>query len=260
MKRMLLKVTWCLSRHSLLLICFFSPFSSAQKLAFFVGVPQSPPVIYKDETTGRFKGIVPDILNSMPAEDRVRIDYIQHNRSRGEEALYNNEVDATILTKEWASNPEKLLFTLPIYQHRDFIYGSQPTNSALQLEETLSGKNVCTRRGYIYPRLQGFFSQGIINRVNTSSEETELRMVLLNRCHFAVVNEFIAEWLINNNNWQDKIYQLQQPLNSIDFTMAFSPSWQKFVDKLNQHIQQITQNGQLEEIIQRNRKQQTRGN
>ena len=247
------RITQFIHGFSLLVIIVFSPVALAQKLAFYVGVPQSPPVIYKDDFTGRFVGIVPDILNSMPEEDRVRIDYIQYTRIRGEEALYSKDVDASILTREWASAPEKLLFTLPLYPHRDFLYSNKPINPALGLEQIISGKNVCTRRGYIYPELQHFFSQDIANRVDTSSEETELKMLMLERCHFAIVNELIADWLINNNNWQNDIYQAQTPLNSINFTMAFSPNWKGFVDKLDQHILRIQQNGELAEIINRNK-------
>jgi ABC-type amino acid transport substrate-binding protein len=249
------KVTQFILGYSLLFVLFSSN-TLAQKLAFYVGVPQSPPVIYKDNFTGRFKGIVPDILSSMPEEDRVRVDYIQYTRIRGEEALYNKDVDASILTREWASEPDKLLFTLPIYQHRDFIYSNKPVSPSSGLEEVLSGKNICTRRGYIYPELQHFFDEGIAFRIDTSSEETELKMLMLERCQLAVVNEFIADWLINNNDWQDEIHQALYPLNSIDFTMAFSPTWEAFVDKLNQHIMSIEQNGELAKIIARNRQAQ----
>jgi ABC-type amino acid transport substrate-binding protein len=79
-------------------------------------------------------------------------------------------------------------------------------------------------------------------------------MLLLERCHFAVVNEFIADWLINNNRWQNEISRFHQPLNSIDFTMAFAPNWKEFVEKLNQHIADIRQSGELEKIINRNRR------
>lgn len=253
---MLLTASMSLSRYNLLLLCFLSPLAVvAQELTFYVGAPQSPPIIYKDSLTGRFKGIVPDILNSMPPEHQVSIDYIQHNRSRGEDALYNNEVDATILTKEWASNPDKLIFTRPIYKHQDFIYSNQAQYPMTDLEQTIAGKDICTRRGYIYPELEYFFQQDLADRVDTSSEETELRMLLLNRCQLAVMNEFIADWLINNNAWQGDIHQLNL-LNSIDFTMAFTPAWREFVDKLNQHIDRIEQNGELEKIINENRRTQ----
>ena len=241
-----------LSRYSLLLLFILSPFSEAKKLVFFVGSPQFPPVIYKDQDTGNFQGIVPDILNSMP-ESSIEIEYIHHNRLRGEDALYTNEVDATILTKEWASSPEKLIFTSPIFKHRDFIYSDAPFPAGAELDTTITGSDVCARRGYTYPKLQQFFDRGSAKRIDTSSEETELKMLLLDRCHVAVVNEFIAEWLINNNNWQDDIYKLQYPLSDIDFTMAFTPDWQDFVLQLNNHISRIEESGELAAIISRNR-------
>jgi ABC-type amino acid transport substrate-binding protein len=115
MKRasILLKITGYLSWYCLLFFYCQLASSAPEKLTFYVGVPQSPPVIYKDELTGDFTGIVPDILNSLPNEHKVKIDYIQHNRTRGEDALYNHEVDATILTTEWAKTfvQEEVIYT-----------------------------------------------------------------------------------------------------------------------------------------------------
>jgi polar amino acid transport system substrate-binding protein len=239
--------------YCLFLALSLSPVTLAQRLDFFISYPQSPPILYKDELTGRFKGIIPDIFNTMPEQDSVRINYIQYTRIRGEEALYNRDVDASILTKEWASAPEKLVFTVPIFHHRDFLYSNDPIPSSKNLDEIIAGKNICTRRGYIYPQLQHYFNHDVANQVVISTEDAELKMLLLERCQFAAVNEFIADWLISTNRWQGKIYRAPKPLNSIGFTLAFSPEWQAFVDKLNRHIQHIEQSGELAQIIHRNR-------
>ncbi|MFT5677153.1 MAG: hypothetical protein ACI808_003105, partial [Paraglaciecola sp.] len=79
----------------------------------------------------------------------------------------------------------------PIVEHRSYLYSNQPFADGLKLED-VTGVDVCARRGYIYPALTSYFSNGKLRRIDSSNQLSMLNMVKINRCEMAVVHEFNA--------------------------------------------------------------------
>lgn len=237
------------------LMLFWSTSAFAQSshpLRFYVWAENLAPIIaYSDREKG-FSGIVVDLFDSLAEHENLDIRYVIHNRTRGEQALYAGDFHATILSREWLAEPDKLLFSLPIYVHVEYMYGTEPIPNT-SLNRLVRNQHICTRRGYRYPKLKRFFDKRLAMRTDTHSEEAMLRMLLLGRCDFAISNEFVAGWLIEQNGWQNKIYLSPSPIDKVNFTLAFHPSKASILVALNTHIENMTKSGQLAGIIRHHR-------
>ena len=215
---------------------------------FLVWADDLAPILYLDPQSKDYKGIVVDILSA----GDIPIKFINHNRNRGEEALYAGELDLAILSKEWVRYPEKLVYSTPIYVHKEFLYGNHPISDK-PLEELLVDKIICTRRGYVYPKLDGFFKDKISLRMDSHIEATQFEMLRRDRCDFVMTNEFVGQWIIAKNDWGKDIYRSKTPIDEVDFTFAIHPKNQGFLDLLNHHIDQLKQSGELQKIIKQQR-------
>lgn len=236
-----------------LFFCAASLAATPLRLKLFSWSNDIAPIVSIDPKTAAASGIVVDILNSLPDEHKVRLEVIVHNRNRGEEALYAGELDAAPLAKRWLKHPEQLIFSLPIYVHKEYLYARSPITDQ-PLAALLNNKSVCTRRGYVYPAIQPLIEQGAVIRVDSHIELTQFEMLLKDRCNFVLTNEFVGQWLIETHGWESTVFRSQQLVDQVNFTLAFHPSWQRFVVVLNQHIQQLTDSGELQKIIDRQRR------
>lgn len=229
--------------------------NAAQKpvLNLFTWSNDLAPIVSVDERGQQPWGIIIDVLATLPEDQQVDLHVVVHNRNRGEEALYAGEVDAAPLAKRWLQYPEKLIYSLPIYIHKEFLYATSKVADK-PFKDLLQGKNVCTRRGYVYPVVEELFQQGHATRIDSHIEQTEFEMLLKGRCDYVLTNEFVGEWLIESNGWHNSVFRSATMLDEVGFTLAFHPRWQSFVDKLNVHIQQLEQSGELLSMVNKQRK------
>jgi ABC-type amino acid transport substrate-binding protein len=237
-----------------LFLIVFSAQTMAQNesLKFFVWSNDLAPIVSVDESTGEPSGIVIDVLISLPAEHQVDIKIVLTNRVRGEAELYAGTVDAAPLAKRWLKQPEKLIYSLPLFQLKEFLY-SKTALLNQPLLELLRGKSICTRRGYSYPVVNDFFLHGLSFRVDSHIEQTQFEMLLKDRCDYVITNEHVGDWIIDKNAWQNDIHKAVVPLEAVDFSFAFHPSKQAFVTILNQHIRQLQESGELQNIVAKHR-------
>lgn len=226
-------------------------FASAGKtLTFYTWSEDLAPILsLKSSGNGRVpSGIVVDVLSGWSAQQGHTIKYTLHNRVRGEEALYAGEVDMTILSREWLVHPDKLLFSLPLYEHREYLFALEHPESSV-LPEMLDDTLICTHRGYRYPSLQKYFELGIARRVESHDEFALFGMLDKGRCDFAVSNELVAEHVIERHGWQSRFLMIRPPLEKISFTLALHPDNAALLPSLNAHIEQLNHTRKLSQII-----------
>jgi len=222
---------------------------ASEPVKFFVWSDDLAPILYLDQQTHDYKGIVIDIFSA----GNIPVTFIKHNRNRGEEALYSGELDVAILSREWVRHPEKLLYSLPIYVHKEFLFANHPISDK-PLDDLLLDKIICTRRGYVYPKIDDFFKDNISLRIDSHVEATQFEMLRRDRCDYVVTNEFVGQWIIAKHGWEKVIFRSKTPIDNVDFTFAIHPKNQSFVGVLNQHINQLKQSGELQKIILQQRR------
>ncbi|MBU1309013.1 MAG: transporter substrate-binding domain-containing protein [Gammaproteobacteria bacterium] len=223
--------------------------ASQKTLRFVVYHPDFPPYIFTT-INGDVSGIVPDLLAPFFQQQQLEVDYLLDNRAGAEQRLYRGEVDAMMLSPEWAIKPEQLVFSNQIIAYDDYFF-ARTAEEAVTEAEQLKGKKICTREYYVYPTLEALFSRGTLLRVDSSSQEAQLRMVLSKRCDLAYMNDLIAHWLLQQHYDTTTLYPTPLLIGKSGLTIALHPNWQPLLQALNQYLQQQQASGEVERVIAR---------
>lgn len=218
-------------------------------LKFVLYYPQVPPYMYQDEKTENVVGLVPELLQDFFQQQNIRVQYVADNRTRAEHRLYQGEVDAMLLAKEWTQNPEQLLFSEPLLEHQDYLFSRQPLAAQGKLADWVKGKAICTRQYYIYEALTPFFSTNETARVDSSSELTQLNMLLNGRCDYAFMNEHVANWLQQHHFPDYQLYRSARGFNPVGLTVAFHPRWKPQLTAFNQYLREQKKQGIIKQWL-----------
>ncbi|MCW8833010.1 MAG: transporter substrate-binding domain-containing protein [Colwellia sp.] len=230
---------------------FVSCVVSAQiQLKFIVNHPGSPPYIYKTTDADNYLGIIPDVLKELIETNQLNIRFVSNSRIRSENALYQGKIDLMMLSHKWLKQPEKLIATIPILQHRSFLYGVEEFSEQFSLKDIKSIRKICTRVGFNYPNLEPYFQQNMLNRIDSSSQVTMLRMLYKGRCDYAIFNENNAISLMISSEFKEKkLYQGKSPISTVPLNIILRPELTKEKRILDLHIKKLMKSGELQRII-----------
>lgn len=216
----------------------------------YIHYPQLPPYIYLNGQSEQVTGILPELFEPFFRQQGLNSRYIFNNPQRAEQALYHGDIDAMFVSPAWVENPDALLFSVTVLSYDDYLFSLKPQDVALDLTSVRELK-VCTREHYIYPELEPYFSQQGFVRVDASSQEAQLKMLLNQRCDLAYMNDIIARWLMQQQFRQFKLYPLPQAVARASLRLSLHPRWQALLPALNQYIVQQQQSGAIMQAIQR---------
>ena len=225
----------------------------------FIWSQQLEPIIYPaDEASSvapmqSYDGIVVDILEAFARDNDLGVDVVVTSRKRGEQDLYENRLDFTILAPAWLNEPERLIFSRPIYTHREFLYGLEPIE-AKSVNEAVRNKRLCVRFGYKFKTVQQYFDTGVATRIDSREELLAFKMLEYGRCDFVLTNEFVADAIIEANELEDRIFVSPFLVDEAAFTFAFHPTHASLVDRLNEHIDRLRGSGDLASSIMKHRR------
>lgn len=218
------------------------------ELRFVVYHPQFPPYIFTEPLKNRVKGIIPEIMAPFFAAEGIKVEYLFDNRAGAEQRLYKGEVDAMMLSEDWAMQPEWLLFSASIMPYYDYLFAAS-SKEVVILPEQLRGKKICTRQYYVYPELQSRFKRGQLLRLDSSSHEAQMRMLLNQRCDLMYMNNLVAQWLLQHSFADKQLFRADIADGKAELKIALHPKWLPLLTPLNHFIQQQQQNGELQRII-----------
>lgn len=226
------------------------------RLKMFIWSNQLSPIIShqnSDVTTASledYEGIVVDILSSMEIDFAGNVQVMLSSRRRGELSLYDGKLDFTILSPRWLSQPDKLLYSLPIYIHREHLYSKEVIPNK-PLADIIVGATVCTRLGYNYPAVQQYFDSGTAFRLDSQEEIAQFRLLMRGRCDFVLTNEYVATSILKEMHWQERVFVSDLVVDEVDFTFAFHPKHSALLTRLNAHISGLDESGELKKINER---------
>jgi ABC-type amino acid transport substrate-binding protein len=224
------------------------------KLTFGVNSPGSPPYLYLEENRVEYKGVIPDILIKLKQLHGYHINYIDSFRIRTETFLYHGDIDSFLSSSNWLKFPDKLIYSQPIAKHRSYLYSNQPFTDKVKLED-ISGVDICTRRGYIYPALAAYFSSGKLQRVDSSNQLSMLNMVKINRCNMAVMHEYNALTILSSAEYQSfKIYRSPFPVDVVDLSIILRPELTEVKQLLDEIIINMKVSGEFEASLRHHMK------
>ena len=222
---------------------------------FAVNYPGSVPYLYHDKNENKYKGIIPDILAELINTNQLDIRFVSNSRKRSEEYIYSAKADLIMLSKAWLKYPEKVIFTVPVHQHRSFLYKRTDFAKNFTLNN-LSNENkpqlICTREGYYYPFLDDYFSKNILTRLDSSNHASMLKMLFKKRCNLMVMNEYNATSLMNAARFKDKkLYRSVLPVSIVPLNIVLRPELSRQKEVLDNHINKLKRSGELERIIKK---------
>lgn len=225
------------------------PVMAAEKLKFVLYYPQVPPYMYQESNSPKVVGLVPDLIRDFFSHEQIQVEFILDNRRGAEHRLYSGDVDAMLMAREWAIHPEQLLFSEPVIAHRDFLFSMHPFNANQGPEQWLAGKKVCTRQYYVYDALESHFIKSGTQRIDSSSELAQLRMLQNGRCDYAYLNEHVAKWIASHQLSDVTLHQSPLDFGLVGLTIAFHPRWQAYIPGLNQYLQKAREQGFIDEKL-----------
>jgi ABC-type amino acid transport substrate-binding protein len=219
------------------------------QLKFVLYYPQVPPYMYTNLDSEQVDGVVPQLLSDFFVQQHISVKYVIDNRKGAEFRLYQGDVDAMLMAASWAQYPDKLVFSAPILEHRDYLYSLQPFKDPASVGKWLSNASICTRQYYVYEALTPYFKLGA-KRIDASSEQAQMRMLISGRCDYAYMNEHVSSWLQYSQFPSIRIYQSQQSFGHVGLTVAFHAKWADMLPALNAYLQQQQETGRLQQILQ----------
>ena len=219
------------------------------EIIIFNTTPKGYPPYMIKEAGKQERGIMFEVLQIIA----TKLDYVVETKGiptkRVDNLLKTGDLDATARAKEWVSNPENYEFTDVIVRARDVLFSLKKTPITFRSIEDLFDKDIGTHLGYTYPMLKTYFKDNRIRRNDTDNGTAMLNMVLKERTDAAVINELVAKWIISKNKWKEKFVVSEKEIGGFDYRIMFNKKWRSFVQKFNQELTLMKQNGELEKII-----------
>jgi ABC-type amino acid transport substrate-binding protein len=85
--------------------------------------------------------------------------------------------------------------------------------------------------------------------MNTDSELTQIKMLESNRCDYAYLNEWTAEYHLRSNHKSTKIFGSQESFDKAHGVIAFHPSWQADLIRFNEFTKRLRKSGELDALL-----------
>ena len=216
-----------------------------QQLRFVVNTPGSFPYLYLNTGRNEYTGLVPSLLNDLSKHEYFVVDYLHSNQLRSEKMLLTNRADLYLVNPEWLLEPEKLLVSEPLLEHKTFLYAIQPFTNDFALT-TLNGSKVCTRKNFVYTGLTAYFKLGNLIRMDADNDQAMLSMLVGGRCDFLVKNDYNAMQLFNSPQSCDvTFHQSPHATSAVPLTIILRPALQSFKQKLDRYIRHARDNGEI---------------
>ena len=237
-----------------LFLIFIATQGVAQEKTLYFQAKDAGPSIYMTPTSVNASslGIIPRLFDEVITTLDITVVYQNAPSRRVEEYLNDGQLDGSIMNKEWMKNLDDVIFTIPFINYQVFIYSLTPIGKNKTFKTILSGKRICTHRGYSYSEfseLSTLFDNNTSFRVDSDHEPLMIKMLLKERCDIALIDEHSADWLFKTLQINKKIFKYPTPLISTNLTLAFNKKWYILVEKLNDHIRALNASSKMDEII-----------
>ncbi len=208
-----------------------------------------PPFMINKTESNAPGGIMYDVFSHILNKLGYLVRTTQIPKKREIEYLESGEMDAHAMAKEFIANHDDFEFTAPIFKVRNVVFSRVDAPVQYTKTEDLIGKRAITRLGFVYPPLTDLFNNKSIERINTISEKSMLRMVMYKRGDFTILNDLVGRWMIRVNGWEDKFVISKGEVTNYDYRIMFTKKWKPLVTKFNQELELMKKDGSLEAII-----------
>lgn len=153
----------------------FSTCAGEPAIRAIVSDTNTPPYAIFNQYQQLVGGLSKDILDELASLMQREVSYLDLPRARVEQWLHSGEADiACFLNPDWVEQPDKLLWSPPLFVTRQLflrLVGNPSINTLVDL----AGKRVGTTRGFTYPELEQVFSLGDVVRDDSHSLQSNIK-------------------------------------------------------------------------------------
>ena len=221
-------------------------------LIMFIANADVPPY-FMEEPEHQGSGILVDVLKAViePLDYTFTIKRLPDKR--GWHMLENGGVDVYASAPEWVSHPDRFLWTDPFMINEDVLL--YPAESTLRYArpEDLYGRTVAGIKGFAYPALEPHFGPGKVSRLNATSPDAMLKLLLFGRADAVLVNRTEILWMFRNRkDLRPQQFRLDEtPVERAYYRFLFSRNrgWEPVLEQFNRRLETMKQDGSLEAVL-----------
>ncbi len=240
-----------------LFACFFAAAMAGatpenREITFSFNDAGWPPYLVM-ENGDRAGGIMLDVLRTIASMHGLGVTIRPYPEKRGLLYLKKGKIDAFPKAMEWVKHPEEYTWTDPVVDSADVIVFRRSHPIVFNRPEDLFGKRIGTVRGYGYPLLDRYFSDGRIYRDDARSEKPMLKKLLLGRIDAAVINKLVALWMISpHSEFRDMFAFSENNVGKAGYRFMFTVKydWKPFAADFNEELSKMKKDGRLRNILE----------
>ncbi len=208
----------------------------------------SPPLRYKDNTDGQYKGMVVDLINALSIQVGQDISFEPNNWWKESlDSLSNKSIDFFDLI-ESEERSKKFIFTDPVYTLRGNILKHK--NSEIKGYKDLSGKKVAILEGdYSIEFLKNKVKD--LDIVLTKDVEEAVKYLVNNDVDAVIGDEPVLKFYIKDRKINQDYNILKEPIYTKKAVLAVNKDKKELVDILNKGIFQLQKNGIYQDLKQK---------
>lgn len=183
--------------------------------------------------------------------NKYEFEVISIPRKRVERMLDTQSMQGILLgvNPKWFKDSleTKYLWTTEIISGRDEVVSLKSNSYEFNGAESLTGKVIGGVRGFYYYGVNELVLAKKAQRVDTVSEPDLMSMLLKQRVEVAIIGKLTFEYMVKQNNWQDKFYLSNIP-HDIFARKILVP---RDLAVIHQHLQQLNTIVQQDKTWQR---------
>ncbi|OIQ50342.1 Bacterial extracellular solute-binding protein, family 3 [Pseudodesulfovibrio hydrargyri] len=225
-----------------------------RSMVMFIAYADVPPY-YIDDSEGRGNGILMDVLRAVTGPLNCTVTSMRLPDKRGWEMLEHGGVDVYASAREWIGNPDRFLWTDPFMPNDDVLIYRAGSPQIYSGPESLYGKTVACIKGFVYPTLEGHFGPGRIMRIDATSPEAMLELLVRGRADAVLVNHTEIRWIFRTSREHEphRFRIDAQPVDRalIRFLFPRGRGWEPMVGQFNRRLHAMRKDGSLNAILDR---------
>lgn len=234
---------------SLIALSFSASLQGAPLITFNTVAKGFPPFLMRT-VDGDDTGIVWDVFEHILTKLDYQIKTVSLPKKRVVLEMDAGGLDATGGAREWVASPKKYIFSDTLLTVNDVLVLMRDRPLVYRGVDDLFNKSLAVHHGYRYPLLDQYIASGKIQSIVENSEFLMLKSVLYNNADAAVINDWVAKWIIKNNQSMKQHFVFSdKALGSFDYRIMFTKRWQGVLESFNSELAKMKSNGDLQKII-----------
>ncbi|WP_461535942.1 substrate-binding periplasmic protein [Spongorhabdus nitratireducens] len=206
-----------------------------------------PPLFWHQEK----QGIIQLTLEAIERVSNYQFETQVYPFNRLIKKVADGELDLEAWTSPaWRQNvKDHVFFTSPITEHCEVMVFPKGKKIQVQSAPDLFGKKVGTVASFTFPSYQDHFESKKITRVDALDENHVFKMLSFGRTELAFMDALVAQHLMKSN-WS-KEFELGERFDCVPVAFMFSKDKAEDGREINKILQQLKQQGKIEEILDR---------